>query len=239
MALVGRRHRPASRNGLGVVVARVDPLIVTLAMLSILQGIIFLYTDRTVGSAPDEFRELAYGSVGPVPIPALAPRDARHRLLGRARRRRRSDATSTPSAATPRRAPCGHPGSTGCVSARTSSAASSRPSPACCSRRAWGPGYTGAGAGFELAASSRSCSAGTALSGGRGGVAGTIAGVFLLAIIANDAQPAGHLALRAAGHQWRRHHRRGRRLHLRAAASHDRHRPRAAGCGGGSGSASR
>src|SRR5690606_21904851 len=58
-------------NGLGITLARVDPLIVTLAMLSVLQGAIFLYTDRTVGSAPQEFRELAYGSIGPVPVPAI------------------------------------------------------------------------------------------------------------------------------------------------------------------------
>ena len=38
-------------NGIGVVLFRVNPLIVTLAMMSVLQGVIFLYTDRTVGSA--------------------------------------------------------------------------------------------------------------------------------------------------------------------------------------------
>jgi ribose transport system permease protein len=48
-----------------------------------------------------------------------------------------------------------------------------------------GSGYTLAGAGFELNSIVAVVLGGTALSGGRGGVAGTIAGVFLLAIIAN------------------------------------------------------
>jgi ribose transport system permease protein len=48
-----------------------------------------------------------------------------------------------------------------------------------------GSGYTGAGAGFELNSIVAVVLGGTALSGGRGGVLGTLAGVLLLALIAN------------------------------------------------------
>jgi ribose/xylose/arabinose/galactoside ABC-type transport system permease subunit len=171
-------------NGLGVVVARVEPLIVTLAMLSVLQGVIFLYTDRTIGSAPPEFRALAYGSVGPIPAPflflvllaAACWIVLAHTPLGRYIYAVGSDRQSA------RRAGIGIGRVTvaayvigGLLAGLAGLVLAAR----------LGSGYTGAGFGFELSSIVAVVLGGTALSGGRGGVLGTIAGVFLLSLIAN------------------------------------------------------
>jgi ribose transport system permease protein len=169
-------------NGLGITLARVDPLIVTLAMLSVLQGAIFLYTDRTVGSAPAAFRELAYGSIGPVPMPAL--------VLG---------LLAVASWVVLTRTPFGR-----YVSALGSDPLNARRAGipvdrirlaayVMCSLLAavaglllaarLGSGFTGAGAGFELSSIVAVVVGGTALSGGRGGVTGTIAAVLLLTML--------------------------------------------------------
>ena len=58
-------------NGLGVVLLRIHPLIVTLGMGAILQGITLLYAMGPVGSVPDGFDVIAYGTFGPVPAAAL------------------------------------------------------------------------------------------------------------------------------------------------------------------------
>jgi ribose/xylose/arabinose/galactoside ABC-type transport system permease subunit len=171
-------------NGLGVVVARVEPLIVTLAMLSVLQGVIFLYTDRTIGSAPPEFRELAYGSVGPIPTPFLVLVVLAaacwvvlaHTPLGRYIYAVGSDAGSA------RRAGIGVGRVTigayvvgGLLAGLAGLVLAAR----------LGSGYPGAGFGFELSSIVAVVLGGTALSGGRGGVLGTLAGVLLLSLIAN------------------------------------------------------
>jgi ribose/xylose/arabinose/galactoside ABC-type transport system permease subunit len=170
-------------NGLGITLARVDPLIVTLAMLSVLQGAIFLYTDRTVGSAPQEFRELAYGSIGPMPVPAIVvvvlavgcwilltrtpfgryvyalgsdPLNARRAGIPVDRIRLAAYVTCSLLAAV-----------AGLLLAAR-----------------LGSGFTGAGAGFELSSIVAVVVGGTALSGGRGGVPGTIAAVLLLTMLA-------------------------------------------------------
>ncbi len=171
-------------NGLGVVVARVDPLIVTLAMLSVLQGIIFIYTDRTVGSAPDAFRQLAYGSIGPAPTPAmllallavvswfvlaLTPLGRYIYAVGSDRVNARRGGIPTRRIVIAAYVICS------LLAALAGLLLAAR----------LGSGYTLAGAGFELNSIVAVVLGGTALSGGRGGVAGTIAGVFLLAIIAN------------------------------------------------------
>lgn len=171
-------------NGVGVVYFRVNPLIVTLAMMSILQGVIFLYTDRTVGRAPPEFRELAYGDLGPLPtsvallliLTAVAWVTLRHTPLGRYVYAVGSDLQSA------RRAGIDVGRITiaayvicGVFAATAGLVLAAR----------LGSGYTGAGAGFELDSIVAVVLGGTALSGGRGGVIGTIAGVLLLALISN------------------------------------------------------
>ncbi len=171
-------------NGAGVVLFRVNPLIVTLAMMSVVQGIIFLYTDRTVGSAPPEFRALAYGSIGPLPtsvvllgiLTFVSWVVLRQTPLGRYIYAVGSDSRSA------RKAGIGIGRVTvaayvmcGSLAAIAGLVLAAR----------LGSGYTGAGAGFELDSIVAVVLGGTALSGGRGGVLGTVAGVVLLALIAN------------------------------------------------------
>lgn len=171
-------------NGAGVVVARVEPLIVTLAMLSVLQGAIFLYTDRTVGSAPPEFRALAYGSIGPFPTPSLVLAVLAalcwvvlaHTPFGRYVYAVGSDRQSA------RRA--GIPTGAVIIAAYVVCALLAAVAGLVLAARL-GSGYTGAGFGFDLSSIVAVVLGGTALSGGRGGVLGTVAGVILLSLIAN------------------------------------------------------
>jgi ribose/xylose/arabinose/galactoside ABC-type transport system permease subunit len=170
-------------NGLGVVAARVDPLIVTLAMLSVLQGVIFLYTDRTVGSAPDLFRQLAYGSLGPVPIPVLVLvglTGACWAVLARTPFGRYVYAVGS-DALNARRA--GIPVERVRLAAYVSCSLLASAAGLLLASRL-GSGFTGAGAGFELSSIVAVVVGGTALSGGRGGVVGTIAAVLLLTMLA-------------------------------------------------------
>ena len=171
-------------NGIGVVHFRVNPLIVTLAMMSVLQGVIFFYTDRTVGSAPPEFRELAYGSIGPLPtsivllvmLTALCWVVLRQTPLGRYIYAVGSDAGSARRAGiSVGRVTVAAYVMCGALAAIAGLVLAAR----------LGSGYTGAGSGFELNSIVAVVLGGTALSGGRGGVLGTIAGVLLLALIAN------------------------------------------------------
>lgn len=170
-------------NGLGITVARVDPLIVTLAMLSVLQGAIFLYTDRTVGTAPPEFREVAYGSVGPVPVPAIlvaVAAIAAWTLLDRTPFGRYVYAVGS-DALNARRA--GIPVDRIRVAAYVVCSLLAAAAGLLLAARL-GSGFTGAGAGFELSSIVAVVVGGTALSGGRGGVPGTLAAVLLLTMLA-------------------------------------------------------
>lgn len=56
-------------NGAAVVTTGIYPMILTFGMLSILRGVIFLITDRTIGSIPKEFAQLDQASLGPIPLP--------------------------------------------------------------------------------------------------------------------------------------------------------------------------
>lgn len=170
-------------NGLGITLARVDPLIVTLAMLSVLQGAIFLYTDRTVGSAPQEFRELAYGSIGPVPVPAIVVLVLAvgcwvvltRTPFGRYVYAVGSDPLNARRAGIPvDRIRLAAYVTCGLLAAVAGLLLAAR----------LGSGFTGAGAGFELSSIVAVVVGGTALSGGRGGVPGTIAAVLLLTMLA-------------------------------------------------------
>ncbi len=171
-------------NGLLIVATRVQPVIVTLGMLSILQGAIFVYTDRTVGAAPPEFRELAYGSLGPIPnafllmaavavvgalVLAWTPFGRYIYALG-------GDESNARRAGIPvARIKVGAYVVSGLAAGIAGILLAAR----------LGSGFPLAGQGFELNAVVAVVLGGTALSGGRGGVAGTIAAVFLLAIIGN------------------------------------------------------
>jgi ribose transport system permease protein len=55
-------------NGSLIALLRIHPLILTFGMFSILEGVIFVYTDRTIGRSAANFQQIAYGSIGPLPI---------------------------------------------------------------------------------------------------------------------------------------------------------------------------
>ena len=171
-------------NGILVVATRVEPLIVTLGMLSILQGVIFVYTDRTVGSAPAEFRELAYGSIGPVPnalVLLVVVALVGALILGRTPFGRYIYAVGG-DGVNARRA--GISVSRIKVGAYVVSGLAAGVAGILLAARL-GSGFPLAGQGFELGAVVAVVLGGTSLAGGRGGVAGTVAAVFLLALIGN------------------------------------------------------
>lgn len=58
-------------NGLAVTRLRVSPFMVTLATLSVVQGIALIVSDRFEGSISRDFGEIFTGNLGPVPIPLL------------------------------------------------------------------------------------------------------------------------------------------------------------------------
>jgi ribose transport system permease protein len=58
-------------NGLIIVKTQVSPLIVTLAMMSVVQGAVFIYTKGPVGSVPQSFYFLAWGKLGLIPFPVF------------------------------------------------------------------------------------------------------------------------------------------------------------------------
>jgi ribose transport system permease protein len=55
-------------NGSLITFLRVSPLIITLGMAAILQGIALLYTMAPIGSVPPEFENFAFGDVAGIPI---------------------------------------------------------------------------------------------------------------------------------------------------------------------------
>jgi ribose transport system permease protein len=58
-------------NGLAITRLRLSPFMVTLATLSIVQGLALYASDQFEGSLPREFGDLLTGSVGGIPIPPL------------------------------------------------------------------------------------------------------------------------------------------------------------------------
>lgn len=58
-------------NGILVTKARINPLIATLGVGMILRGLLNATFQNFAGSVPEAFQFLAYGSVGPVPVPVI------------------------------------------------------------------------------------------------------------------------------------------------------------------------
>jgi len=58
-------------NGFVTIKTGVHPLIVTLGMASILNGLVLVYTLQPTGGVPFWFEEFAYGRLGPLPISGL------------------------------------------------------------------------------------------------------------------------------------------------------------------------
>jgi ribose/xylose/arabinose/galactoside ABC-type transport system permease subunit len=171
-------------NGLMVVLTGINPLILTFGMLSVLQGLVFVYTDRTVGAAPPEFQALAYGSFAGIPNSAwlllalgLAAWAAlRFTSFGRYLYAVGSNGDHARKAGIPTRAVL--------VASYVLCAVIAAIAGLVLAARL-GTGYTLAGLGFEIDSIVAVVLGGTALTGGRGGVVGTFAGLLILSMINN------------------------------------------------------
>jgi ribose/xylose/arabinose/galactoside ABC-type transport system permease subunit len=58
-------------NGFIIIKTGVNPLIVTLGMMSIVQGVAFIYTKAPIGEIAPSMQFLAWGKIGPVPFPFI------------------------------------------------------------------------------------------------------------------------------------------------------------------------
>lgn len=171
-------------NGILVNRLRVHPLILTFGMLSVLQGVIFVYTDRSIGRAPPELLFLANGRALGVPAAAwlvLLLLGLAHLLLHRTRFGLHLAAVGG-----------------GEESARRVGLATDRVRLAAFVLSGFsaglaglliagriGTGYPNAGTGYELDAIVAVVLGGTSLAGGRGSVAGAVAAALVLGCVSN------------------------------------------------------
>jgi ribose/xylose/arabinose/galactoside ABC-type transport system permease subunit len=163
---------------------RIHPLILTFGMMSVLQGAIFVYTDRSVGKVSPEFLWMANGTVAGVPFSALmllAVALLAYVLLNRSRFGQHVYAVGG-NEENARRAGVDTQRIkllvyliSGFTAAVAGILVAGR----------LGTGYPNAGAGYELDAIVAVVLGGTSLAGGRGTIVGTIAAVFVLGITSN------------------------------------------------------
>jgi ribose transport system permease protein len=171
-------------NGVLIVFLRIHPLTATLGTGAIIQGLTLLYATRPPGSVPPGFGEIAYGRVAGLPIAASVAVllvlstffFLRYVPLGRYIYAVGADAQAARLTGLPNTrvivfvyAFCG----------------------VCCALTAillvarFGVGQPYAGFNFTLSSITPVVIGGTLLSGGRGGVIGTLLGVYLLGLLYN------------------------------------------------------
>jgi ribose/xylose/arabinose/galactoside ABC-type transport system permease subunit len=163
---------------------RIEPLMLTFGTLSMLQGLIFAYTDRSVGQAPVELVWLANGRLLGLPVAGvvlLGFAALAHLLLRRTRFGLCLLATGG-DADSARRA--GVDVERVRLLAFVLSGVGAALAGILIAGRL-GTGYPNAGQGFELDAIVAVVLGGASLAGGRGTMAGTVAAVLLLGVIAN------------------------------------------------------
>ncbi|HEY3597546.1 MAG TPA: ABC transporter permease [Paraburkholderia sp.] len=171
-------------NGWLVLWLRVHPLIITLGMGAVLQGAILYYSTGPAGNVPDGFDSLAYGRYAGIPVTATivvllylaVSFFMRHLKLGRYVYMVGDDEYAATLSGLPRSrvilfvymfsAVCA--GLTGIYLAAQ-----------------FGSGQPYLGANYTLASITPVVVGGTVLSGGRGGVIGTLLGVYLLSLLNN------------------------------------------------------
>jgi len=167
-----------------VVVLRVHPLIVTLGMGAVLQGVTLLYALGPVGRVPRGFNFLAYGRVYGLPLGAtiavllclLIALMLRYLPLGRQVYALGDDANSARLVGLRRtRILMLVYGTSGFCCAATGLYLAAR----------FGVGQPYTGVNYTLASITPVVLGGTLLSGGRGGVVGTLFGAFLIALLNN------------------------------------------------------
>jgi ribose transport system permease protein len=172
-------------NGITIVAAKIPPFIVTLGTASIVQGITFLYTDQTsIGKPAPQMSRLAYSTWGPFPVlfvlfAALAvfalilqnrSVGGRHLYaVGGSEQIARLSGVPTGRVKIAAYAICG------LLAALAGVALSMR----------LGAGEPLAGQGFDWDSIAAVVIGGTLLTGGRGGVGGTVGGVAMIVILNN------------------------------------------------------
>jgi ribose transport system permease protein len=171
-------------NGLLTLWLGIHPLIVTLGTGAALQGITLLYSSDSAGSVPPEFEYMAYGRILGFPVGATATLlvfAALAWLLHATRQGRYVYAVGgDPHAATlmglpTRRVLVGVYAFSGLCAALTALYVVSR----------FGVGQPYTGANYTLASITPVVIGGTMLSGGRGGLMGTLLGVYLMGLLNN------------------------------------------------------
>ena len=171
-------------NGAAVVLLRVHPLIVTLGMGAILQGMTLLYSLTPPGSVPDGFDFFAYGRLFGVPVGAtvavglfvLTALFLRYQRYGRYIFAVGADHAAATLMGLPRsRVLLLVYGFSGACAAAGALALVSR----------FGVGQPYAGYNFTLGSITPVVVGGTLLSGGVGGVMGTLLGTYLIGLIYN------------------------------------------------------
>jgi len=171
-------------NGACVILLRVHPLIVTLGSGAALQGVTLLYSSRPPGKVPEGFDEIAYGRIAGLPIGAAAAVllvlatafFLRHLPFGRYVFAVGADDTAARLMGLPRNRVLVfvYAFSGGCC-ALTAIFLVAR----------FGVGQPYAGYNFTLGSITPVVVGGTLLSGGKGGVLGTLLGVYLIGLLYN------------------------------------------------------
>jgi ribose/xylose/arabinose/galactoside ABC-type transport system permease subunit len=172
-------------NGALVVIARVNPVILTFGMLSVLSGATYLYTEESIGQAPPLLRGIdktkLAGIVPPSALLLLLAAVAswfalRHTPYGRYLRAVGGNPANARKAGIPIRAVT--------IGAYALSGLSGAIGGLLLGARL-GTGYPLAGQGMELNAIVAVILGGTAFGGGGGTAIGSIGGVLLLSVLAN------------------------------------------------------
>jgi ribose transport system permease protein len=218
-------------NGLLVTKARINPLIATLGMGLILRGLLNASFQNFAGAVSASFQLLAYGMLGPVPDPADPVRRRRWRPAHWSSPAPASAPTSTPWAATAPRPACRASAADRIVigAHMVASFTAVLTGLYLASRLRSGAPWIGSDGVYDLESIAAVVVGGTVLSGGRGGVLGTIAGRADLRHPRRDVQPTRHRLLHQAGAARLHHHRRRRHLRLplaRGGGMSDARRPR-------------
>lgn len=173
-------------NGLIITALRVNPFIATLGMALVLRGVLNSSFDNFAGAVPEEFQVLGYGGIGPVPYSVLlflAVILIAWFLLRRTRFGHHLYAVGGSEETTRL---------SGVRSARVLIGAHVLCSLTCVltglfivSRLRAGAPWVGTDGNYDLESIAAVVLGGTALTGGKGGVLGTVAGVLILALLDN------------------------------------------------------
>jgi ribose/xylose/arabinose/galactoside ABC-type transport system permease subunit len=172
-------------NGASIVYLRVAPFIATLATMTAVRGLAYLYTDGvSVGNLPDTFTRWGNGRIGPLPIPVLVAAvvvAGTWLLLSRTVFGRRvyavggNEEAARLSGVRVGRIKIGVYTLMGALAALGGVMLAAR----------LGAGDPKAGQLFELTAIAAVVVGGTSLSGGRGTVIGTVLGALIIGVLDN------------------------------------------------------